>query len=79
MLYEIAMVLAFLVLLIITHYIFENITEIFFVACKVMTATYLWVLLWIMTQLHRLPEWQDAFSESLSNLVHLVNFTKTEL
>jgi len=79
MLYEIAMALAFIVLLIITHYIFENITEIVFVACKVMTAAYLWVLLWIMTQLHRLPEWQNAFSESISNLVDLANFTKPEL
>jgi len=77
--YEIAMALAFIVILIITHYVFENISEIFFVACKIITAIYLWVMLWIMTQLHRLPEWQDAFSESVSNLVNLVNFTKTEL
>jgi membrane protein YdbS with pleckstrin-like domain len=77
--YEIAMALAFIVIFIITHYIFKNITEIFLWACKIITATYLWVLLWVLTQLHRLPEWQEAFSSSVYNLVELVNFTKTEL
>ena len=77
--YEIAMALAFIVIFIITHYIFKNITEIFLWTCKIITATYLWVLLWVLTQLHRLAEWQEAFSSSVYNLVELVNFTKTEL
>lgn len=77
--YEIAMGLAFIVIFIFTHYIFKNIKDIFLWTCKIVTAVYLWLLLWILTQLHRLPEWQVNFKDSIYNLVELVNFTKPEL
>jgi len=44
--------------------------------CKFLTTVYLWSLLWIATQLHRLPEWQANLSDSVWKLV---NMTKIEL
>jgi hypothetical protein len=76
MLYEIAMTLAFITIFIVTHYVFKNIKDIFFWTCKLLTTVYLWLLLWIVTQLHRLPEWQSAFTDSVWTLV---NMTKSEL
>jgi len=76
MLFEIAMCLAFVVIFIMTHYIFKNLKDILLWTCKLVTSLYLWSLLWILTQLHRLPEWQTAFTDSVWTLV---NMTKSEL
>jgi len=76
MLYETAMGLAFIAIFIVTHYIFKNLRDILLWSCKLITTAYLWSLLWIGTQLHRLPEWQNAFHESVWTLV---NMTKKEL
>ena len=79
MLFEIAMFLAFITIFIIVHYVFKNIKDIMLWSCKLITAGYIWSILWILTQLHRLPEWQEAFTDSVYNIADLVNFTKPEL
>ena len=76
MLYETAMGLAFIAIFIVTHYIFKNLQDILLSSCKLLTTLYLWSLLWIGTQLHRLPEWQNAFQDSVWKIV---NMTKGEL
>ncbi len=68
MMFEILMTLAFIAIFITVHLIFKNITDIFIWSCKIITATYLWAILWIITQLHRLPEWQVALSTSVGDL-----------
>ena len=76
MLHEITLGLAFIVIFIIVHIIFKNIRDILLWSCKFITATYLWSLIWIATQLHRLPEWQETFTKSAWTLI---NMTKIEL
>jgi len=76
MLHEILFALLFVSIFIVVHYIFKNIKDIFMWTCKFLTTVYLWSLLWIATQLHRLPEWQANLSDSVWKLV---NMTKIEL
>lgn len=76
MLHEITFGLAFIAIFIMVHVIFKNITDIFLWTCKFITTVYLWSLVWIATQLHRLPEWQETFTESVWTIV---NMTKIEL
>ena len=76
MLYEITMFLIFIVIFILTHYIFKNIKDIMLWSCKFITAAYLWLLVWIITQIQHLPEWQASLSTSASKLFELVNITK---
>jgi len=45
------------------------------IGCKLITTTYIWGVVWVMTQLHRLPEWQQELSDSVWTLV---NMTKTD-
>jgi len=76
MLYELAMFLIFIVIFIVVHYIFKNIKDIMLWSCKFITAGYIWFLLWIVTQIQHLPEWQASFSTSATKLFELVNITK---
>lgn len=76
MLYELTMFLIFIVILIITHYVFKNIKDIMLWSCKLITAAYIWLIIWIATQIHHLPEWQASFSTSAAKLFELVNITK---
>ena len=45
-------------------------------SCKLITAAYIWLIIWIATQIHHLPEWQASFSTSAAKLFELVNITK---
>jgi len=81
MMFEILMTLAFVAIFIVVHLVFKNIHDIFIWSCKIITATYLWAILWIITQLHKLPEWQLALTASMgdlySNFTSFTNFTST--
>lgn len=76
MLHEILFALLFVTIFIIVHYIFKNLRDILLWSCKIITTVYLWSLVWIITQLHRLPEWQENLTTSVWKLV---NMTKLEL
>jgi len=75
-LYDIAMLLAGIVIFIVIHYTFKNIRDVCFWSCKILTTLYLWSLLWIATQLHHMPEWKASFTDSIWTLV---NMTSQEL
>lgn len=74
--FEVLMTLAFIVIFILTHIAFKNIKDICIWSCKLITTTYLWGILWVVTQLHRLPDWKTQFSDSVWTLV---NATRGEL
>ena len=78
---EILFTLLFITIFIIVHYVFKNIKDICLWSCKFLTTVYLWSLVWIVTQLHRLPEWQASFSDSVWKVVNMtnINMTKFEL
>jgi len=80
MMFEILMSLAFVAIFIIVHLVFKNIRDIFVWSCKIITASYLWCILWIITQLHRLPEWKMDLSNSVTDLYHnLTAFVNNDL
>jgi len=35
-----------------------------------MTTTYLWAVIWIATQIHRLPEWEISLKDSVATLMN---------
>lgn len=74
--FDILMTLAFIVIFIITHIAFKNIKDICIWSCKLITTMYLWCILWVVTQLHHLPDWKAQFTDSVWTLV---NMTKKEL
>ncbi len=57
-------------------YVFKNIKDIMLWSCKFITAAYIWLLIWITTQIQHLPEWQTSFSTSTAKLFELINITK---
>ena len=63
--YDVLMMLAFVFIFLVTHVAFNNIRQIFLWSCKLITATYVWSLLWIATQLQHLPEWKMALTDSV--------------
>ena len=75
-LHNIALFMGFVVTFIFVHIVFKNIRQLLLIGCKLITTTYIWGVIWIMTQLHRLPEWQQELADSVWTLV---NMTKTEL
>ena len=75
-LYDVTMILAFVAIFCVVHVVFKNIRQIFLLTCKCVVTIILWSFLWVATQLHHLPEWKTAFSDSVWRLV---NMTKGEL
>ncbi len=77
-LYDLTMALAFVSIFCVVHVIFKNIKQICLWSLKCVVTLFLWSILWICTQLHKLPEWKIDLSNSISKLV---NFTlhKNEL
>jgi len=75
-LHNCAFVLAFLVIFIAVHVLFQNLRQILLQSCKIVIATYIWAVLWVIVQINQLPEWQNQLRESVSNLV---NMTKENL
>jgi|TARA_B110000091_G_scaffold182420_1_gene200420 hypothetical protein len=75
-LHNLALLLGFIVIFIIVHIVFKNIRQLVLIGCKLITTTYIWAIVWVLLQLHRLPEWQQELSDSVWTLV---NMTKTEL
>ena len=75
-LYEITMGLAFIAIFCLVHIVFKNIMQILIWTCKITATVLLWSILWVATQLHQLPEWKTALSDSVW---HLVNMTRGEL
>lgn len=71
--YTVMMTLAFVAIFIAVHLAFQNIRQICLVTCKVVTALYMWICLWIVTQLHALPEWKEALSESVWELYNITS------
>jgi hypothetical protein len=74
-LHNLALFLGFIVIFIFVHIVFKNIRQLLLVGCKLITTTYIWGVVWVMTQLHLLPEWQQELSDSVWTLV---NMTKTD-
>lgn len=68
MISEILMFLSFITIFIIVHLLFKNIRQVFLWSCKIITTCYIWGVLWIVTQLHQLPEWKLAFEDSVQDL-----------
>ena len=66
----IALILTWILLFMLTHIAFKNIKQICLVSCKIMTATYLWMVIWIATQIHRLPEWEISLKDSVQNIMN---------
>ena len=75
-LHNLALVLGFIVIFIFVQIVFKNIRQLTLISCKLLTTTYIWGVLWVLLQLHQLPEWQQELSDSVWTLV---NMTKREL
>lgn len=75
-LYDVTMALAFVAIFCAVHLIFKNIKQICLWSCKFVTTTMLWSVIWVATQLDQLPQWKEAFGDSIWTLV---NLTKGEL
>jgi len=67
---SIALMLTWFLLFMVTHVAFQNMRQICLVTCKIITATYLWIVIWIATQIHRLPEWEIALKDSVTNIMN---------
>jgi len=70
MFYNIAMVLSFVFIFMLTHTAFNNGRMICLWTCKLITATYIWFLIWVITQLNNLPEWQKELQTSVQNVMN---------
>lgn len=66
----IALILTWILLFMLTHIAFKNIKQLCLVACTIITATYLWLVIWIATQIHRLPEWEISLKDSVQNIMN---------
>ena len=75
-LHSLALVLGFIVIFIVVHIVFQNIRQLLLVSCKLITTTYITAVIWILLQLHRLPEWQQELSESIWTLVNMTKRTE---
>ena len=75
-LHNLALVLGFIVIFIFVQIVFKNIRQLTLISCKLLTTTYIWGVIWVLLQLHQLPEWQQELSDSVWTLV---NMTKREL
>ena len=71
MLRNFAFALAFIVIGIGVHVVFQNIRQIFLHFCKFVVTAYIWGVLWVLVQINQLPEWQHQLSESVSLLVNM--------
>lgn len=67
---SIALLLTWLLLFMVTHVAFQNIRQICLISCKIITTTYLWLVIWIATQIHRLPEWEISLRDSVANIMN---------
>lgn len=74
MFYNIAMALAYLFILMVTHMAFNNGRAICIWTCKIVAATYIWFVLWVITQMQHLPEWQMAFQDSIKYVMNSTAF-----
>jgi len=70
MFYDIAMVLSFVFIFLLTHAAFNNGRLICLWTCKLIVAIYIWFLLWIMTQINNLPEWQKELQTSIQYVMN---------
>lgn len=67
---SIALALVWVLLFLIIHIAFKNIRQLCIWSCKILTTTYLWLVIWIATQVHRLPEWEISLKDSVANIIN---------
>ena len=67
---SIALILTWFLLFLITHVAFKNMRQLCLISCKIVTTTYLWAVIWIATQIHRLPEWEISLKDSVATLMN---------
>ena len=70
MFYNIAMALSFIFIFMLTHTAFNNGRIICLWACKLIVTTYIWFLIWVITQLNNLPEWQKELQTSVQYVMN---------
>lgn len=73
---SIALILTWFLLFMVTHVAAQNMRQICLVTCKIITTTYLWLVIWIVTQLHRLPEWEIALKDSVAHIINGTLFSQ---
>jgi len=66
----ISLALVWILIFVLIHIAFKNIKQLCILSCKIITTTYLWFVVWVATQLHRLPEWELSFKESVTNIIN---------
>lgn len=76
--HNVALVLTFIVISILVHIASKNIRQILLISCQLLTSVYITGLLWILVQLHRLPEWQNELADSIWTLVNMTTATIVE-
>lgn len=79
MYYEVSMALAFLLIFLITHVAFNNGRLLCVWMCKLILTTYIWFVLWVLTQMHQLPEWQRVVEDSWKSMANGTLFQHTGL
>jgi hypothetical protein len=76
--YHVTMTLAFVAIFCLVHVIFKNIKHICFWSLKAGITVFLWSILWVCTQLHKLPEWKLDLRDSIGKLINMT-LNKAEL
>tara|TARA_B110000091_G_scaffold130897_1_gene140361 strand:+ start:30643 stop:30885 length:243 start_codon:yes stop_codon:yes gene_type:complete len=77
MLYNLALLLAFVVIFIGVNVVFKNLRQILLWSCKLVTTCYIWAVLWILMELRHLPEWQQQLFDSVWKLANMTNMPHT--
>mgnify|MGYP006188971133 CR=1 FL=1 len=76
---SIALALIWILIFLLTHIAFNNIKQLCLWTCKIVTTTYIWVVIWIITQIHQLPEWEMNLQDSIQNVLNGSAFQRTDL
>ena len=77
MLYNLALLLAFVVIFIVVQVVFKNMRQILLWFCKMITAFYIWAVLWVLVELRHLPEWQQQLFDSVWTLANMTKMAST--
>lgn len=70
MYYNIAMALSFVFIFMLTHTAFNNGRMICLWTCKLLVATYIWFLIWVITQINNIEEWQQELQTSVQYVMN---------
>jgi len=76
---SIALALIWILIFLLTHIAFNNIKQLCLWTCKIVTTTYIWAVIWIITQIHRLPEWEINLQDSIQNVLNGSAFRRADL